>query len=112
MPVLLIPLVVNMMISGAIWISGLPLLLKIILTIITVIKFSLFVAFSFFCEIDWLKKCGVIGCFLFNAFLIIMGIIHNIFGIIFFPSVLIIMFFIWVILPRIIVREERNGSKE
>lgn len=110
MPVLIIPLSVNMLLSGSIWMGEMPTALKVILTVITVVKFSLFVASGFFCEVNWLKKTGFVGCFLLNAFLAIMGISHNALGVVLFPCALIVMFFIWVILPRILVREEKDGN--
>ncbi len=111
MPVLVIPLILNMLISGAIWISEIATTFKVVLTTITVIKFSIFVYSGFFCENKGLKIGGFISCFLLNAFLIVMGIVHNMIGAIIPSALLIVMFFIWVILPRVFVKEEKEGSK-
>ena len=48
MPILPIPLMVNMVISGAILMSEIAVILKVVLTLATVVKFSLFVYGTFF----------------------------------------------------------------
>lgn len=111
MPVLLIPLMINMIISGAIWMGEITVLLKVLLTIATVVKFSLFVYAVLFCQNDVLKTCSLVIGFLLNVMLIILGLVHSMIGVVIGASAVIVMFFIWIILPRVFVKEEKEGSK-
>jgi len=111
MPILLIPLMVNMVISGAIWMSEIAVILKVLLTLATVVKFSLFVYGAFFSPSDALKVGSFSIEILLNIILIIFGLVHSMIGVVIGASALIIMFFIWIILPRVFVKEEKEGSK-
>ena len=111
MPILLIPLMINMVISGAIWTGEVALTLKVLLTIATVVKFSLFVYATLFCQNDALKVGSFAIELLLNVILIIFGLVHSMIGVVIGASALIVMFFIWIILPRVFVKEEKEGSK-
>ncbi len=111
MPILLIPLMINMVISGAIWMGEIAVALKVLLTLATVVKFSLFVYAAFFCQNNALKVCGFSIELLLNVILIIFGLVHSMIGVVIGASALIVMFFIWIILPRVFVKEEKEGSK-
>lgn len=111
MPILLIPLMVNMIISGAIWMGEIAVILKVLLTLATVVKFSLFVYGAFFSPNDALKVGSFSIELLLNMILIIFGLVHSMIGVVIGASVSIVMFFIWIILPRVFVKEEKEGSK-
>ena len=111
MPILLIPLMVNMVISGAVWMSEIAVILKVLLTLATVVKFSLFVYGVFFSPSDALKVGSYSLEILLNIILIIFGLVHSMIGVVIGASALIVMFFTWIILPRVFVKEEKEGSK-
>ena len=111
MPILPIPLMVNMVISGAIWMSEIAVILKVLLTLATVVKFSLFVYGAFFSPSDTLKVGSFSIEILLNIILIILGLVHSMIGVVIGSLALIVMFFIWIILPRVFVKEEKEGSK-
>lgn len=111
MPILPIPLMVNMVISGAIWMSEIDVALKVMFTLVTIIKFSLFVYAALFCQNDILKFGSLAIALLLNVALIILGLIHSMIGVVIGSLALIGMFFIWIILPRVFVKEEKEGSK-
>lgn len=111
MPILPIPLMVNMVIGGAIWMSEIDIALKVFLTLVTIIKFSLFVYVALFCQNDILKFGSLAIALLLNVALIIFGLVHSMIGVVFGASALIVMSFIWIILPRVFVKEEKEGSK-
>ena len=111
MPILPIPLMVNMVISSAIWMSEIDVALKVMFTLVTIIKFSLFVYAALFCQNDILKFGSLAIALLLNVALIILGLIHSMIGVVIGSLALIGMFFIWIILPRVFVKEEKEGSK-
>ena len=112
MPVLVIPLLINMLIGGALWMSEISIALKVVLTIVIVVKFSITVYSGLFCENNFLKIGGFIGCFLLNALLMIFGMVHGIVQVLIPSIILIVMFFIWFILPRVFVKEGKEGSAQ
>lgn len=112
MPVLVIPLLINMLIGGALWMSEISIALKVVLTIVIVVKFSITVYSGLFCENNYLKIGGFIGCLLLNVLLMIFGIVHGIIEVVIPSVVLIVMFFIWFILPRVFVKEGKEGSAQ
>ena len=111
MPILLIPLMINMVISGAIWMGEIAVVMKVLLTLATIVKFSLFTYAALFCQNNSLKIGSFIVELLLNLILIIFGIVHSMIGVVIGASALIVMFFIWIILPRVFVKEEKEGSK-
>lgn len=111
MPVLVIPLILNTMVSGAIWISCLATTFKVLLTTANAVTFAVFVYSVFLCDIKWLKYSSFIGCISVNAALIVLGLIHAAEGLVVLPSALITMLFLWVILQRVLMIEKKEGSR-
>lgn len=111
MPILLVPLMINMFISGAIWMGEIAVTLKVVLTLATVVKFSLFTYAALFCQNKALKVGSFAIEFILNVLFIIFGLVHSMIGVVIGASSLIVMFFIWIILSRVFVKEEKEGSK-
>lgn len=112
MPVIFIPLALNVLILAATWMSQLATAIKVLITVMGVIKFSLYVYSSLICDIEWLKTISFIVIPIINIVLLWLGVIYKVLSLSIFSTVLTVVFIIWIILPRTVVSQEKEGSSQ
>ena len=112
MPIVMIPLAINILILVAAWTSQLALAVKVLITAIVVVKFALYFYSVLMRDSEWLRisSCGVI--LLLNAAIVGLGIVYSIMALVIQPVLLGVLFLIWIILPRAVVSQEKEGSRE
>lgn len=96
MPLIVFPLGINFLILAVAWMSQLSLYF-----------YSVLVSDS-----EWLKITSYVIVLLFNATIVGLGVIYNIMTMVVPPVLLVIMFLIWIMLPRTVVIQEKEGSRE
>lgn len=112
MPIIAFPLGLNVLILAMAWMSQLSLAVKMLITAIVVIKFSLYFYSVLVSGSEWLQITSYVVIPLFNAAIIGLGVIYNIMAMVVPPILLVIVFLIWIILPRTVVIQEKEGSRE
>lgn len=112
MPIIVFPLGLNVLILAVTWMSQLSLAVKMLITAIVVIKFSLYFYSVLVSGSEWLQITSYVVISLFNAAIIGLGVIYNIMAMVVPPILLVIVFLIWIILPRTVVIQEKEGSRE
>lgn len=112
MPIIVFPLGLNILILLMAWMSQLSLAVKMLMTVIVVAKFALYFYSVIASDSKWLEITNLIVIPLFNAFIITLGVVYNIMTMVVPPIILVIVFLIWKILPRTVVIQEKEGSRE
>lgn len=112
MPIIVFPLGLNVLILSMAWMSQLSLAVKIQITAIVVIKFSLYFYSTIVSDSEWLEIVSLVVIPLFNAAIVALGVVYNIMTMIVPPIILAVVFLIWIILPRTVVIQEKEGSRE
>lgn len=112
MPIIVLPLGLNVLILLLTWVSQFSLLVKMLITALVVVKFSLYLYSAIGSYSDWLEITGLVVVPLFNGTIIVYGIVYNIMTMVLPAVTLVVLFLIWKILPRTVVSQEKEGSRE
>ena len=110
MPLTVIPLVINIMIGGAIWISELSILTKVIITMLLVVKFLTYFYSVLMADSDLVRNVGLIVCGLLNLGGIIFTAIQGIWTATIPFATLLVILIVWRVMPTIDF--SRKGGKE
>ena len=110
MPLTVIPLVINIMIGGAIWISELSILTKVIITVLLVVKFLTYFYSVLMADSDLVRNVGLIVCGLLNLGGIIFTAIQGIWTATIPFATLLVILIVWRVMPTIDF--SRKGGKE
>jgi len=111
MPLTVIPLAINIMIGGAIWISELSITLKVIITILLVAKFATYFFSALMADSDLVRNVGLIVCGLLNLGGIIYTAIQGIWTATIPFATLLVLLVVWRVLPTIDF-SRKDGKKE
>lgn len=101
MPLTVIPLVINIMIGGAIWISELSILTKVIITVLLVVKFLTYFYSVLMADTDLVHNVGLIVCGLLNLGGIVFTAIQEIWTATIPFATLLVLLIVWRVLPAI-----------
>lgn len=110
MPLTTIPLAINIIIGGAIWISELPTTMKVIITVLLVVKFFTYFYSVLMAVSDLVRNVGLIVCGLLNLGGIIYTAIQGIWTATILFATLLVILIVWRVLPSIDF--SRKGGKE
>ena len=110
MPLTVIPLVINIMIGGAIWISELSILTKVIITMLLVVKFLTYFYSVLMADSDLVRNVGLIVCGLLNLGGIVFTAIQVIWTATIPFATLLVILIVWRVMPTIDFF--RKGGKE
>ena len=110
MPLTVIPLVINIMIGGAIWISELSILTKVIITMLLVVKFLTYFYSVLMADSDLVCNVGLIVCGLLNLGGIVFTAIQEIWTATIPFATLLVILKHWRVMPTIDFF--RKGGKE
>lgn len=110
MPLNTIPLAINIMIGGAIWISELPTTMKVIITVLLVVKFFTYFYSVLMADSDLVRNVGRIVCGLLNLGGIIYTAIQGIWTATIPFATLLVILIVWRMLPT--MDFSRKGGKE
>lgn len=110
MPLTVIPLVINIMIGGAIWISELSILTKVIITMLLVVKFLTYFYSVLMADSDIVRNVGLIVCGLLNLGGIVFTAIQEIWTATIPFATLLVILIVWRVMPTIDFF--RKGGKE
>lgn len=110
MPLTVIPLAINIMIGGAIWISELSTAMKVIITALLVVKFFTYFYSALMADSDLVRNVGLIVCGLLNLGGIIYTAIQGIWTATIPFATLLVLLIVWRVLPTIDF--SRKGGKE
>lgn len=110
MPLTTIPLAINIMIGGAIWISDIPISMKVIITVLLVVKFFTYFYSVLMADSDLARNVGLIVCGLLNLGGIIYTAIQGIWAAAILFATLLVILIVWRVLPSIDF--SRKGGKE
>lgn len=110
MPLTVIPLVINIMIGGAIWISELSILTKVIITVLLVVKFLTYFYSVLMADSDLVRNVGLIVCGLLNLGGIVFTAIQEIWTATIPFATLLVILIVWRVMPTIDLF--RKGGKE
>lgn len=110
MPLTVIPLTINIMIGGAIWLSELSTVAKIIITVLLVAKFFTYFYSALMADSDLVRNVGLIVCGLLNLGGIIYTAIQGIWTATIPFATLLVLLIVWRVLPTIDF--SRKGGKE
>lgn len=110
MPLTVIPLAINIMIGGVIWISELSTVMKVIITVILVAKFFTYFYSALMADSDLVRNVGLIVCGLLNLGGIIYTAIQGIWTATIPFATLLVLLIVWRVLPAIDF--SRKGGKE
>lgn len=110
MPLTVIPLVINIMIGGAIWISELSILTKVIITVLLVVKFLTYFYSVLMADSDLVRNVGLIVCGLLNLGGIVFTAIQGIWTATIPFATLLVILIVWRVMPTIDF--SRKGGKE
>ena len=110
MPLTVIPLVINIMIGGAIWISELSILTKVIITVLLVVKFLTYFYSVLMADSDLVRNVGLIVCGLLNLGGIVFTAIQGIWTATISFATLLVILIVWRVMPTIDF--SRKGGKE
>lgn len=110
MPLTVIPLVINIMIGGAIWISELSILTKVIITMLLVVKFLTYFYSVLMADSDLVRNVGLIVCGLLNLGGIVFTAIQEIWTATIPFATLLVILIVWRVMPTIDLF--RKGGKE
>ena len=101
MPLTVIPLAINIMIGGAIWISELPTVIKVIITVFLVAKFFTYFYSALMADSDLVRNVGLIACGILNLGGIIYTAIQGIWTATIPFATLLVLLVVWRVLPTI-----------
>lgn len=110
MPLTTIPLAINIIIGGAIWISEIPTTMKVIITVLLVVKFFTYFYSVLMADSDLVRNVGLIVCGLLNLGGIIYTAIQGIWTATIPFATLLVILIVWRVLPAIDF--SRKGGKE
>lgn len=110
MPLTVIPLAVNFMIGGAIWISELSTALKVVITVLLVAKFFTYFYSALMVDSDLVRTVGLNVCGLLNLGGVIYTAIQGIWTATLPFATLLVLLIVWRVLPTI--EFSRKGGKE
>lgn len=99
MPLTVIPLAINIMIGGAIWISELSTVMKMIITVILVAKFFTYFYSALMADSNLVRNVGLIVCGLLNLGGIIYTAIQGIWTATIPFATLLVLLIVWHVLP-------------
>ncbi len=95
MPLTLVPMIINAMIGGAIWVSTLSTTAKIIITVLLVAKFALYFYSALIADSDVIKYIGLAICALMNGAGIIFTAINGIWTAMVPFIVILVLLIVW-----------------
>lgn len=110
MPLTTIPLAINIIIGGAIWISEIPTTMKVIITVLLVVKFFTYFYSVLMADSDLVRNVGLIVCGLLNLGGIIYTAIQGIWTATIPFATLLVILIVWRVLPAIDF--SRKGGNE
>lgn len=100
MPLTVIPLAFNFVIGGAIWVSDLPTIVKVIMTILLVAKFFTYFYSAFMADSDLVRNIGLSVCGLLNLGGAVYTAIQGIWTATIPFATLLVILIVWRVLPR------------
>ena len=110
MPLTTIPLAINIIIGGAIWISELPTTMKVIITVLLVVKFFTYFYSVLMADSDLVRNVGLTVCGLLNLGGIVYTAIQGIWTATIPFATLLVILIVWRVLPAIDF--SRKGGKK
>ena len=110
MPLTVIPLAINIMIGGAIWISELSTVMKVIITVLLAAKLFTYFYSALMADSDLVRTVGLIVCGLLNLGGVIYTAIQGIWTATIPFATLLVLLIVWRVLPTI--EFSRKGGKE
>lgn len=110
MPLTIIPLALNILTGGAIWMSELPVTIKIIITVLIVVKFSIYFYSALMADSDIVCNIGLIICGLLNLVGVIYTAIQGIWTATIPFATLLVLLIVWRVLPTLDF--SKKGGKE
>ena len=111
MPLTVTPLAINIMIGGAIWISELSITLKVIITVLLVVKFATYFYSALMADSDLVRNVGLIVCGILNLGGIINTAIQGIWTATIPFATLLVLLVAWRVLPTIDF-SRKDGNEE
>lgn len=110
MPLTIIPLAFNILTGGAIWMSELPVTIKVVITVLLVAKFITYFYSALMADSDIVRNIGLVICGLLNLGGVIYTAIHGIWTATIPFATLFILLIVWRVVPMIDF--SRKGGKE
>lgn len=110
MPLTTIPLAFNILTGGAIWMSELPVTIKVIITVLLIAKFGIYFYSALMTDSDIVRNIGLIICGLLNLGGVIYTAIQEIWTATIPFAILLILLIVWRVLPTLDF--SRKGGKE
>lgn len=110
MPLTTIPLAFNILTGGAIWMSELPVTIKVIITVLLIAKFGIYFYSALMADSDIVRNIGLIICGLLNLGGVIYTAIQEIWTATIPFAILLILLIVWRVLPTLDF--SRKGGKE
>ena len=110
MPLTTIPLAINIIFGGAIWISELPTTMKVIITVLLVVKFFTYFYSVLMADSDLVRNVGLTVCGLLNLGGIVYTAIQGIWTATIPFATLLVILIVWRVLPAIDF--SRKGGKK
>lgn len=110
MPLTIIPLAFNILNGGAIWMSELPVTIKVIITVLIVVKFSIYFYSALMADSDIVRNIGLIICGLLNLGGVIYTAIQGIWTATIPFATLLVLLIVWRVLPMLDF--SKKGGKE
>lgn len=110
MPLTTIPLAFNILTGGAIWMSELPVTIKVIITVLLIAKFGIYFYSALMTDSDIVRNIGLIICGLLNLGGVIYTAIQEIWAATIPFAILLILLIVWRVLPTLDF--SRKGGKE
>ena len=97
MPITTIPMVLNILIGFAVWISSLSTITKTVITAILIVKYVLFFSSVWVIEAEHMRKIGVGICIAINLALLIFSLVCAEFMIAVSTAIILIFLILWSI---------------
>lgn len=110
MPLTVLPLAINFVIGGAIWMSELSTPIKVIITVLLIIKFITYFYSVLVAGSDFVCTIGLFTCGLFNLGGAIYTVIEGIWTATVPFATLLVLLIVWRALPKIDF--SKKGGKE
>lgn len=111
MPLTIIPMILNTMTGIALWISELSLTAKIIVTVLIVLKYSVFFYSALMVEVGPVKFIGISLCAALNIGILIYFIIQAQWNMIIGIAVCLLLLIIWT-LAAVLNFDKKEGNEQ
>ena len=110
MPLTIIPMILNTMSCIGLWISELSLTAKIVITVLTVLKYFVFFYSALMCEVGTKRYIGLSLCAALNIGIIIYLIVNAQWNIIIGFAVCLLLLIVWT-LAAVLNFDKKEGNE-